>query len=218
MPNEKIEKDNISFFTRISQEKLVELYNAADFFIITSKQETQCLAAIEAAMCNIPIIMYNTGFSTSLNLDEKQSIGLFIENNTISNQLEYFLSNLSSYNPRDMMIKLGFTKINSINKFIEIFSLAQILAKQKKQLLINGNANNLIAENNKNLIADNNKNLIADNNNYYQELNNRLQSLAKEINTTKDDIKRMINRQFLFKRLIKNIKKESLKLFSKIKK
>lgn len=58
---EKLEHKNISFFARLPQEELCELLNCADFFILGSKVETQCLAAIEAALCDVPVVMHRTG-------------------------------------------------------------------------------------------------------------------------------------------------------------
>jgi hypothetical protein len=54
---------------------LSELYNCADFFIIGSPVETQCLAAIEACLCDIPVVMRNVGFVKDLTDKEKQIIG-----------------------------------------------------------------------------------------------------------------------------------------------
>jgi len=54
---EEFKSEKISFFSQVSQEILSELINCANFFILGSKVETQCLAAIEAALCDVPIIM-----------------------------------------------------------------------------------------------------------------------------------------------------------------
>ncbi|HPM28103.1 MAG TPA: glycosyltransferase, partial [bacterium] len=52
---------NVFMYSRIDQKLLSDLYSCADFFIIGSKVETQCLAAVEACLCNTPVVMHNVG-------------------------------------------------------------------------------------------------------------------------------------------------------------
>lgn len=49
--------------------------NCADFFILGSPVETECLAAIEACMCNVPIIIHNTGIFADFSEEDKSKIG-----------------------------------------------------------------------------------------------------------------------------------------------
>jgi glycosyltransferase involved in cell wall biosynthesis len=74
--NESFFSNNSKVYNKINQELLVKLLNCSDFFILPSPSETQCLAAIEANLCNIPVIMYNTGYITNLTEEEKSQIGV----------------------------------------------------------------------------------------------------------------------------------------------
>lgn len=71
--NEGFYLQNGMVYNKVNQTKLCELYNCADFFIIGSPSETQCLAAIECCLCDVPIIMKETGFVTNLDSDEKKT-------------------------------------------------------------------------------------------------------------------------------------------------
>jgi glycosyltransferase involved in cell wall biosynthesis len=68
---------NVRFFNKLPQNTLVKLLNCADFFIVGSPVETQCLAAIEACLCNVPVIMNTTGIFTSFSDDERSKVGIF---------------------------------------------------------------------------------------------------------------------------------------------
>lgn len=99
--SEDVELENGRVFSRINQETLSELYNCADFFILGSPSETQCLAAIECCLCDVPIIMLNTGFLTNLSSEEKDKVGI------IGDDLEgavYKLKNTyTNYKPREVL-------------------------------------------------------------------------------------------------------------------
>jgi len=77
--DETFSAPNVRVFNRIPQELLVRLYNCADFFIIGSPSETQCLAAIEACLCNIPVVMHNIGIFRELTEEQRSKTGLFGE-------------------------------------------------------------------------------------------------------------------------------------------
>jgi glycosyltransferase involved in cell wall biosynthesis len=101
---EKIAAGNIMFFSQIKQLDLSILYNIADFFIIGSKSETQCLAAIESCFCNTPIIMRNTGFVSNLNSIEKEEIGIINDDfENAVNQMK--LLSKFSFNPKNIVEK-----------------------------------------------------------------------------------------------------------------
>jgi len=93
---------NTILFTQISQIQLCELYNCADFFIIGSESETQCLAAIESCLCNVPIIMRNTGFVNNLSSFEKNQVGIIGEN--IENSVRMITQEENVFNPRNTII------------------------------------------------------------------------------------------------------------------
>ena len=90
-------------YNQVNQIQLCELYNCADFFIIGSPSETQCLAAIECCLCDVPIIMRDTGFVTNLDSDEKNQIGIVGDN---LEQAVYTIKNSDKkYIPREIVEK-----------------------------------------------------------------------------------------------------------------
>ena len=90
-------------YNQVDQTLLCELYNCSDFFIIGSPSETQCLAAIECCLCDVPIIMRNTGFVTNLNPNEKNQIGIIGDN---LEEAVYTIKNCEKkYMPREIVEK-----------------------------------------------------------------------------------------------------------------
>lgn len=105
-----IKQDNIiqnipngMVYNQVNQIQLCELYNCADFFIIGSPSETQCLAAIESCLCDVPIIMRNTGFVTNLDTNKKNQIGIIGDN---LEQAVYTIKNSDKkYIPKEIVKK-----------------------------------------------------------------------------------------------------------------
>jgi glycosyltransferase involved in cell wall biosynthesis len=119
---ENFNSTNSFVYKKINQELLVELLNCADFFILPSPSETQCLASIEANLCGIPSIMRNTGYFTNLSQEEKNLVGIETDNftdndiNTIYNKI-----NNKLLNPREI-VKKYFSINTMINKWIDIIN------------------------------------------------------------------------------------------------
>jgi|LauGreDrversion4_2_1035121.scaffolds.fasta_scaffold46380_2 hypothetical protein len=100
---ETIQIPNGIVYNQVNQTQLCELYNCADFFIIGSPSETQCLAAIECCLCNVPIIMRDTGFVTNLSIDEKNEIGIIGDN--LEEAVYTIKNNKNKYTPRNIALK-----------------------------------------------------------------------------------------------------------------
>ncbi|MFA3783812.1 glycosyltransferase [Melioribacteraceae bacterium 4301-Me] len=116
-------RDNCKTFNRIQQDLLVKLLNCADFFILGSPVETQCLAAIEACLCNLPIIMRNTGIFADFTEEEKSKVGIFGED------FEYALKEIEKRNftPRKLIIEKGFTVNGMVDKWKKVIQKARLL-------------------------------------------------------------------------------------------
>lgn len=67
-------------FTQIKQPLLADLLRCSDFFILGSPVETQCLAAIEACLCGIPVIMKRTGIFMDFSPEDQARCGFFGDN------------------------------------------------------------------------------------------------------------------------------------------
>ncbi len=120
--NHEYEAKNCKTFNRIGQDLLAKLLNCADFFILGSPVETQCLAAIEACLCGLPIIMRNTGIFADFNEEEKNRVGVFGED--FENALT--LISERKFFPREMMFEKGFTIGGMVEKWKSLLHKARI--------------------------------------------------------------------------------------------
>lgn len=116
--NENFYSDNSIVYKKINQNFLVKLLNCSDFFILPSPSETQCLASIEANLCNIPSIMKNTGYFTNLNEDEIKNIGIISENFSDEDINKIYENN---FNPRELIIT-KFSIKNMIERWIDLIN------------------------------------------------------------------------------------------------
>jgi len=104
---QKLNHPRIKFYARQPQSSLVELLNCADFFILASPVETQCLAAIEAALCDIPVVIKSVGTFSSLTPQEKLSIGNV--GNDLHKGVKSIFSSDREFSPRKTIISKGIT-------------------------------------------------------------------------------------------------------------
>jgi len=127
--------EKVSFFSKIDQQKLSDLLNCADFFILWSKVETQCLAALEAALCNLPIIMRNIWIFREFSDLEKNYIWEFSDN--FNESINKVILNIGKYKPRETIINKNLDIDWMINNWIKLISRFIILKKQNNSLLNN---------------------------------------------------------------------------------
>ena len=114
--------NNSRTYNKISHAMLAELLNCADFFILGSPIETLCLAAVEACLCNIPVIMHNTGIFYEFTDEEKQNVGI------ITDDFESALHEIynRNFNPRETIIKKELTTKSVMNKWRQVLSRIQL--------------------------------------------------------------------------------------------
>jgi glycosyltransferase involved in cell wall biosynthesis len=109
---ESYNKTNTFCYNRVDQTTLSELLNCADFFILGSPVETQCLAALEAGFCGLPVIMKKTGIF--MDWDDRHLMGKF--NNNLEDSL--LSLNISSYDTRTYLLNKDLSIKSMINKWI----------------------------------------------------------------------------------------------------
>ena len=104
---------NAKMFNRIPQTLLVKLLNCADFFIIGSPFETQCLAAIEACLCDVPLIMRQVGVFKDFSIEERAQCGIFGED------FERALEELPkhTFSPRQVILEKKISTQDSMQKW-----------------------------------------------------------------------------------------------------
>lgn len=118
--DESFEAENVRSYHRIPQATLVTLLNSADFFILGSPVETQCLAAIEACLCDLPVVMTNTGIFNELTDDERDQVGVFGDDliagvGTVAEGI---------FHPRGLVLSKGWTVQGSIAQWRSLLEKA----------------------------------------------------------------------------------------------
>ena len=115
---ETFEAENVRVFNRIPQTILSKLLNCADFFMIGSPVETQCLAAIEACLCNVPVVMPQVGIFKDFSEEERIECGIFGED------FEVALQELPnrSFSPRRVMIEKKLSFQGSMQKWHQLLT------------------------------------------------------------------------------------------------
>lgn len=113
---EKFSAPNVQVFNRIPQELLVKLLNCADFFVIGSPVETQCLAAIEACLCDLPVVMQQVGIFKDFSSEELQNCGIFGEDFIAAiRELPH-----RSFSPRQIMLDKKLSVDDSMRKWKDL--------------------------------------------------------------------------------------------------
>jgi glycosyltransferase involved in cell wall biosynthesis len=115
-------------FNQCNQSFVADLLKCADFFILGSPVETQCLAAIEAAMCDVPVIMPCTGIFMDMSEEDRNKVGRFGIN--LEGYIDEVLTEPRSscgvlnsgdtFSPRAIMIKHKLTVSGMINQWNEL--------------------------------------------------------------------------------------------------
>ena len=114
--SESYSTENSSTFSRVKQEVLSELINCADFFILGSPVETQCLAALEAGFCGKPIIMKNTGIF--MDWEDRDHVGVF--NNNLFEGIKIYLQSNKTYDTRNFLMLKDLSIKSMIDKWISL--------------------------------------------------------------------------------------------------
>lgn len=98
---------NWCVYRQISQLELRNLLDEASVFVLNSAYETQCLAALEAASRNLPIIMPTTGLLGNLPDHLRQRVGEFGEDLPVLISRAFDKLKSSQYQPREVIDELG---------------------------------------------------------------------------------------------------------------
>jgi glycosyltransferase involved in cell wall biosynthesis len=126
--NEECMEENVLVFKHLKQDVLSELLNCADFFIIGSPEETQCLAALEANFCNVPVVMPLVGIYKDFSEEERISVGVFGDD-LIGGVRQVLKKN---YEPRITMLSKGLGIEDTIIKWNALIDKSCYEAKLKQ--------------------------------------------------------------------------------------
>jgi Glycosyltransferases, probably involved in cell wall biogenesis len=104
---------NVRVFTRTPQTLLVKLLNCADFLINGSPMGNQYPAVTEACLCNVPLIMSETGILKEISAEEQAQCGIF------GDDFEWALQELPKhcFTPRKVIVEKNLSTQDSLQKW-----------------------------------------------------------------------------------------------------
>lgn len=116
-------KNNVSFLGGVSREKLVELYNIADYVVLPSFKEGFGMTILEALSCEKPVIMTPVGIS---NIIEDNNLGIVAHGFTPSSIASAIILAIDKGNFRNLrkFVKENFTWDKTLEKTLEVYKLA----------------------------------------------------------------------------------------------
>jgi glycosyltransferase involved in cell wall biosynthesis len=123
---------NIRIFNLIPPTQLVKLLNCADFFI-SGSSGNQCQAAIEACLCDVPLIMPQSGIFHYFSTEERARCGIFGEN--FEEALQEFPTRI--FYPRQVILEKKLSTQDSLQKWqrllMSVFKELMIAKTNKKK-------------------------------------------------------------------------------------
>lgn len=127
--------DNCRTYNMIEQSLLAKLLNCADFFIIGSSVETECLAAVEACMCDIPVVMRKTGVFADFTEEERTQTGVFGDDFEQAVDLIF----ARSFSPRKVMLDKGLSLEAMICRWVKVLQQAHLTVALRNAKMQNKN-------------------------------------------------------------------------------
>lgn len=112
-----IDHPRVKVFNKVSHEVLLKIINSCSLLICTSVVETQHLAGLEAAACNIPLITTNVGVYYDKHDGEW---GLKVLDGDFKPKIDYVLKNRDQFSPRKFFLDLGYDKKNCMKRWAEL--------------------------------------------------------------------------------------------------
>ena len=115
---------NMYFIGHKSQNKLRELYNIADVFVMPSRMEAFGLVAIEALACGTPVICSNSGGMKEYINSKVGKVVASEDVNELAKNIKLMLKNLDKYKKEELSkyAEDKFSQSISMNKLLEIYN------------------------------------------------------------------------------------------------
>jgi hypothetical protein len=112
---------NVQVFSQLSQEELIQLMDTCEFLLLGSPFETQCLAAMEAAMRDLAIIMKPTGILGEA--PNSEEFGYFSENlESAFKEAIYDYSQLKRKEPRKALLDMHLSAREIEEEWLDLLS------------------------------------------------------------------------------------------------
>jgi glycosyltransferase involved in cell wall biosynthesis len=125
--NRSYQADNCRTYNTIEQSLLAQLLSCADFFIVGSPVETECLAAVEACMCDIPVVMRNTGVFADFSEEERAQVGVFGDD--FNQAVDSIFTHV--FSPRKVMLEKGLSTEGMICRWVKVLEHAQLVVASR---------------------------------------------------------------------------------------
>jgi glycosyltransferase involved in cell wall biosynthesis len=106
-------RHRVRIFNKIPQQTVRLIINSCKVAVCTSYEETQHLSGIECGACNIPIVAREVGFYHDCK--DSTEWGLIATDNTFIEKLQYVMTHMSEFDPREYLIKKYSTEQCKIN-------------------------------------------------------------------------------------------------------
>lgn len=113
----KMNHPRVKVFNKINHDILIKIINSCSLLICTSIVETQHLSGIEAAACNIPLVVTNVGVYYGLQDGEW---GIKVLDEDFKNKIEYVINNKNKFSARKFFLDNGYDKKNCMKKWNNI--------------------------------------------------------------------------------------------------
>lgn len=114
-----INHPRIKVFNKVNHKLLVKIYNCCELLLCTSLIETLHLAGMEAAACNIPLLVTNVG------IYHNRPSGVWGINSSIDDfrdNIKYILNNKNIFSPRKYFFENGFDKKSCMDKWFKLIN------------------------------------------------------------------------------------------------
>lgn len=115
--NFNIDHPRVKVFNKINHNILKNIYNSCSLLICTSTKETQHLAGIEAAACNLPIVSTNVGVYYNRAPD---AWGLTSTKENFKESINRVFLNPDGYSSRKYFLEKGYDKQSCKNNWQEL--------------------------------------------------------------------------------------------------
>jgi glycosyltransferase involved in cell wall biosynthesis len=113
----QIDHPRVKVFNKIGHDTLLKVINSCSMLICTSTVETQHLSGLEAAACDLPLVVTNVGVYYD-KTDGKW--GVKVLDGDFVSKIEYVMSNKGSFSPRKFFLERGYDKKDCMDKWKEL--------------------------------------------------------------------------------------------------
>ena len=115
--NFTMDHPRVKVFNRVDQETMQKIYNSCKLLVCSSVMETQHLAGIEAAACDLPVVATNVGVYYDLNNGDW---GRTVLDGDFLSNINYVFENYQDFSPRKFFLEKGYDKQSCINKWKDL--------------------------------------------------------------------------------------------------